>query len=486
MKRLKNILRDYKDGLTIIKELLQNADDAEASEVNICYDTRMHTNDKKTLIFPGMSRAQGPALFVHNNTTFSDDDFANIQKLAGATKQDQPFKIGKFGVGFCSVYHITDVPSFISREFLYIFDPTIGFLKEEISNPLKPGKKLRFTDEIVQYTNQMNPYKGLFGFEASKAYQGTMFRFPFRDQSSDISNICYGHADVKNLIQDVRKAGSDLLLFMKNLKSISFSIKKRHDEPPYQILKISKSVIHRFPLRDERSCTKMLSILIDMKTEQQVAVTEHKQIWLVAEDKKHSFHQVSAVACKMNRSERLYCPEPVTGEVFCFLPLHLKTGLQVHISANFAVMNDRRGIHYSDSNCKSEESQFNLDLMKNSVPQSYLTLLLTLRDMVIQGEVSERDYHFYCLWPLESALKVKNQWEHLLPQLYDLITHQELCYSRCLHQWKFVADTTILCPDILQAEQSSDMLKVIEILKYPLIDLPNPYHSFFVDLKAIT
>ena len=40
--RLKNILTDYKDGLTIIKELLQNADDAEATEVNICYDARVH------------------------------------------------------------------------------------------------------------------------------------------------------------------------------------------------------------------------------------------------------------------------------------------------------------------------------------------------------------------------------------------------------------------------------------------------------------
>ena len=94
--RLKNILRDYKDGLTIIKELLQNADDAEATEVNICYDARQHETNPKKLFFSGMAEAHGPALIVHNNKTFSDDDFKNITKLAAATKTGKDaLKIGK-------------------------------------------------------------------------------------------------------------------------------------------------------------------------------------------------------------------------------------------------------------------------------------------------------------------------------------------------------------------------------------------------------
>ena len=139
--RLKNILKDYKDGLTIIKELLQNADDAGATEMNICYDTRHHRATPEKLFFPGMEACHGPALVVHNNAEFTQDDFKNITKLAGATKENQPLKIGKFGVGFCSVYHITDIPSFISNRYLYIFDPTLTYLKKEIRNPAKPGKK---------------------------------------------------------------------------------------------------------------------------------------------------------------------------------------------------------------------------------------------------------------------------------------------------------------------------------------------------------
>ena len=104
--RLNNILRDYTDGITIIKELLQNADDAGATEVNLCYDARRHDIDPKTLLYSGMSETYGPALVVHNDAVFTDDDFQNITKLAAATKKDKPLKIGKFGVGLLfSVSH---------------------------------------------------------------------------------------------------------------------------------------------------------------------------------------------------------------------------------------------------------------------------------------------------------------------------------------------------------------------------------------------
>ncbi|CAI7990021.1 Sacsin [Geodia barretti] len=218
--RLKNILKDYKDGLTIIKELLQNADDAGATEVNICYDARNHRVNPGSLLFPGMASCHGPALVVHNNAMFTQEDFKNITKLAGATKEGKALKIGKFGVGFCSVYHMTDVPSFISNNFLYIFDPTLACLKDDIKNPAQPGKKVTHSTSIVINSQQLAPYQGLFGFQKGCQYEGTMFRFPFRTTPSDLSSNMYNSHTVKQIFEGIQNKSSELLLFLQSVKCI--------------------------------------------------------------------------------------------------------------------------------------------------------------------------------------------------------------------------------------------------------------------------
>ena len=221
--RLRSILKDYKDGLTIVKELLQNADDAGATNVTICYDARTHAIDADSLLYRGMAECHGPALLVHNNAPFTDEDFENITKLDAATKENEALKIGKFGLGFCSVYHITDIPSFISGKWLYIFDPIVKYLGDEISDRSRPGKKLSFTEEIARESQQLVPYKGLFGFDENNPYEWTLFRFPFRTSASEISSDIYDESRVQSLLSDLKKAGSKLLLFLNNLKSITFS-----------------------------------------------------------------------------------------------------------------------------------------------------------------------------------------------------------------------------------------------------------------------
>lgn len=94
--RLHTLLNGYKDGLSIFKETIQNADDAGATVVKYCYDMRQNEkwkNPNKLLDF-NMAKAQGPALFVYNNATFSDEDFKNITKLGSGSKKSHVDKIG--------------------------------------------------------------------------------------------------------------------------------------------------------------------------------------------------------------------------------------------------------------------------------------------------------------------------------------------------------------------------------------------------------
>ena len=50
---------------------------------------------------------QGPALYCYNSAEFAEEDWKGIQHLMRSNKEDKPLKVGRFGIGFNSVYHIT-------------------------------------------------------------------------------------------------------------------------------------------------------------------------------------------------------------------------------------------------------------------------------------------------------------------------------------------------------------------------------------------
>jgi len=68
-------------------------------------DPRDHPTDG--LWLPGLNNFQGPALLSWNNAEFSDEDWGTISKIYQSLKDKDPMKVGRFGLGFISVYHIT-------------------------------------------------------------------------------------------------------------------------------------------------------------------------------------------------------------------------------------------------------------------------------------------------------------------------------------------------------------------------------------------
>ena len=478
--RIKNILKDYKDGLTIVKELLQNADDAKATEVNICYDARTHKIHPKSLLYTGMVECHGPALIVHNDAVFTEDDFKNITKLAGATKMDQPLKIGKVGVGFCSVYHITDVPSFVSCDFLYIFDPTLKHLRKVVKDSARPGKRLRFTDKIVASSKQLAPYAGLYGFDSKTYYNGTIFRFPFRSSPSEISHITYNEAHIKQLITDIQNAGSKLLLFLRNVQRITFSRIDEKDRKPRLVMEIRRKNI-------PQSFERLLPIF-------QVQSTSFpEEYWLVAsyngaiDSDNGEKYATASVACLLEKKSTKHCrkqqfacylPKPIKGEVFCFLPLTLQTGLPVHVSSNFAVNTDRRGIRSSDDESHvTNEVQWNIDLMQYIIPKAYQSLLEVLHCMCVNGIIQKDYVKFYSLWPLKDSLKTYNPWDSFVQPLYTELASSELFFSESTAQWLMLSDSKFFGPHILCHPTPQCVVEVMEKLHQPIVHLPAPYQQ---------
>jgi sacsin len=125
---IRNILRNYPEGTAILKELVQNADDAGARVFSVCLDERVHSGDN--VADPKLSQFQGPAILAYNSAVFTERDFQSIQRIGDSLKKtaDDANKIGRFGIGFNAVYHLTDLPSFVSAGRLVMLDPQARFL----------------------------------------------------------------------------------------------------------------------------------------------------------------------------------------------------------------------------------------------------------------------------------------------------------------------------------------------------------------------
>ena len=68
-------------------------------------DPRQH--GVKDLMKPTLARFQGPALVAWNNAKFEKEDWVNIGRLDQSSKESEVLKVGRFGIGFQSVHHIT-------------------------------------------------------------------------------------------------------------------------------------------------------------------------------------------------------------------------------------------------------------------------------------------------------------------------------------------------------------------------------------------
>ena len=88
-----------------MQELIQNADDAGAKVVHFYIDARQHPST--SLVAKNLAAYQGPALVVANDAMFKAKDWEGIERLQDSIKAEDPFNVGKYGIGFNSVYHIT-------------------------------------------------------------------------------------------------------------------------------------------------------------------------------------------------------------------------------------------------------------------------------------------------------------------------------------------------------------------------------------------
>ena len=132
---LADVYRDAGDGRTLFRELVQNADDAEARRLTlVVLEDGWHDAQNSLL--------RGPALLVANDGPFPTKDREALHKAIGGSKKADVDKIGTFGIGLKSVFHICEAFLYIgaaqSEWWPGVLNPWYGTGEDGRGDPLFP------------------------------------------------------------------------------------------------------------------------------------------------------------------------------------------------------------------------------------------------------------------------------------------------------------------------------------------------------------
>ena len=286
---IKQLTDLYTSPAHFIYELLQNADDANATKVNLILNKKrlifIHNGNKKFNI-TDPSKEEIDEIIGDINAITSNRSNKNI--ITGTEIKDP--KIGKFGIGFKSVFKYTNNPEIYDDNYKFIIKDVFVPLKLEHDHPRRVVGK-------------------------------TLFDLPFND--SALSDNSFHH------ISDVLNHLKFPTLFLHKLTTITCEIDN-------EVFSYNKEVIQP----DNNYTMKNTKIqLIKISNNQSV----ERQLFLFArgEDRKNEY----SIAFEVKDNRII----PINEKVFCFFTTQVDSKLHFLIHAPFSITNSREGIIANDS-----------------------------------------------------------------------------------------------------------------------------------------
>ncbi len=351
------VIDKYSDQAHFIYELLQNADDAKATEVRITLSERQ-------------------MIFIHNGTVpFSISDPDNeierrnighlnaITSIGASAKQDGN-SIGKFGVGFKSVFQYTDTP--------HVEDDFFSF---------------RITDYIVpEEENRIS---------SGRKKNETLFLIPLKNPAPAFS-------DIENKLSTLHKP----LLFLRTLRKISWETSRGisglylKEQEQQAVFQAGKPVQYTF-----------VSLKKTIDEEQQ---TEYLHTFTrnLSDSSANETAQSGTVAFFASATGTLLTEQPAE-PAFCFFPTKEATGLNMVVHAPFLLTDSRESIKQGEAwnrNCINELALLAADAVE------CLCQMEKINDNLFEIIPIEKNSFFH---------REKNEWKPVHPFYPFFIRFQE-------------------------------------------------------------
>ncbi|KAG0204589.1 hypothetical protein BGX28_003528 [Mortierella sp. GBA30] len=465
--RIAGILDEYPDGTQIARELLQNSDDARSTVQWYLldhHDHRAHPDRSQLKLFhEDLSEYMGPALLAGSDSLFEEKDFKSMKNLAASEKRADVTKIGQMGIGFNSIYHLTDCPSFISGDQFMVIEP-----HERIFN----GNKSRFTEGAVRgsfvherqglefFPDQLKTFSVIEDIEFSKPYAGTIFRFPLRTkaqaETSLLSKYAYPAEKVLEMLLKLKDEALKGMLFLKHLERIVIYERKETDDIPVKLFEIE--IVNAEQVREERlrvienlqehvhpenpeiasrDAILEYSVCPTFKlTQDDGSMTEER--WQITGLVGNVIQARENMAGKTDGDLANHKLIPWVGiaapldpgssidssRLFCFLPIGIQLPFPVHINGHFAVKQSRREIWTNQDNdfgsqaSANIKSLWNVHLFDKHVPEVYAMFLEKLG--ITRGAS-------YDMWPLTcgNGLGLDAVWKDVLNNLLEVVIDRD-------------------------------------------------------------
>lgn len=429
-------LRDLQGYPTLAYELIQNADDADATWM--CLDI------------------QDDALIVDNDGIFSDCghiedlecswkeditlryrcDFHRFRYIAAGDKRGQAGKTGAFGIGFIAVYQITDCPELISAGRHWI-------IHEE-----QPEEERIEVCTGCQKCTQIN-------------LPGTRFILPWaRNPESRLRQALHAEPIRENgprqLQEELERSLPIAMLFLKKLRTIEIRLAGKLVRV-FERVDANNSLI----ISDGNPKNDRIWYLVQGEFSKSACQLREKHTGLI-EPKRSS--QVKLAIPADSTSAGLLC---------ACLPTEQDVGLPFHINADFFPTNDRKRVilaHDYQSAWNREALRAAAHALGEAIPQ--------LRDLL----------HHKRFWELVSAIKkvadeaMRGQAEATLAEFWRSVhpwlrTEPIIYTTKC--SWMTVLDSFLL----FQQEEEAEAIPILEGLGVNVVheDL-RPYYNLLREL----
>ncbi|MHA1930068.1 MAG: hypothetical protein ACTSV2_15965, partial [Candidatus Thorarchaeota archaeon] len=335
------------------------------------------------------------ALYVENNGSFRDEDFDRMERLASRGKREEQDTTGAFGIGFISVYQITDKPEITSSGRKWVIVPE------------KNGE--------IDETNE--PNEG-----------NTLFRFPWAfNPNSELRRMLQLNHITNEIIETLKH---ELLITIPSAILFLRKLDKVEVKANGELIRTIERIVEGDNIVVQDNASSHLWFLYRGDFEDE------------ATRLKNEFH--GKIESKRESNVTIAFPEAshsADGILCAFLPTDHKTHLPFHVNADFYPSSDRKRIRFEDS----VAGDWNLAALK-AAATIVAHEIAGIRDNIGHQGLWQFISQIHDVYEQAIAGKCDECFSHFWERMLATIRQNKLVYTS-QESWVFPDNAYLLCKE---------------------------------------